>query len=352
MPDSLSARALRGATRLAEAGRLPDSWIRLGIRAMVADRARGEARAARTSRVFAEWMRSQPVAIATDEANDQHYAVAPAFFETVLGPRLKYSCCDYSSGASTLPEAEDAMLATSCERAGIEDGMRVLDLGCGWGSMTTWIAEHFPNCEVLAVSNSSAQRGFITDRCAKRGFENVEVITANAATLELEEDRFDRVVSVEMFEHMRNWPELYTRIACWLAPGGRFFQHVFCHRQHPYPFEDDGEADWMARNFFSGGIMPSRDLPNAVAVDNPGTLEVERSWSVSGVDYARTSRAWLERLDAHRSDALGALAGHPDGAEIALGRWRLFFMACEELFAYRGGTEWLVGHYRLRSTAS
>jgi len=348
MPDSTGFSPLQYAIRLAEAGRVPDALIRFAIRRIVGDRARSEARQARTTREFAEEMASQPVAIATAEANEQHYEVSPAFFETVLGPRLKYSCADFSNGVRDLATAEDQMLALSCKRAGLQDGMRVLDLGCGWGSMSTWIGEHYPGCQVLAVSNSSAQRAFILDRCAKRGLDQIDVITANAATLELEGSQFDRVISVEMFEHMRNWPELYRRIDRWLAPGGRFFQHVFCHREHPYFFEDDGEADWMARNFFSGGIMPSRDLPSAIE----GPLEVERSWCVGGQHYAQTSRAWLEQLDDHRAEVLEALVTHPDGPQVALQRWRLFFMACEELFGFREGNEWFVGHYRLKSSGS
>lgn len=330
---------------LAEAGVVPDPLLRRAMRAIVAQRARGEARARRTAADFARAMEDAPILTHARAANQQHYEVPPAFFEHALGPRLKYSCSLFADRSRDLAAAEEAMLALTCERAGIEDGMRILDLGCGWGSFSTYAAERFPNARILAISNSHAQRAFILDRCAKRGIDRVDVRTANAAELELEPGSFDRVVSIEMFEHVRNWRTLYDRIASWLAPQGRFFQHVFCHRLHPYPFEDDGEADWMARNFFSGGIMPSFDLPAAIG----GSLEVEASWKVAGVHYARTADAWLELLDSRRSEVLEVFRsdGVADPAR-AVQRWRMFFMACAELFAFRGGDEWFVGHYRLR----
>jgi len=257
----------------AEQGRIPDALLRFGIRQLCAGRARQEARAGTSAERFAAGLAPSPIAVHTAEANQQHYEVPTSFFERVLGPYLKYSACLYADPGSdgvydprprSLAEAEEAMLALSCERAGLEDGMRVLDLGCGWGSLTTWIAERHPSCRILAVSNSRTQRAWIESRCAERDLHNVDAITADAAGLELDEGAFDRVVSVEMFEHMRNWPSLFDRISRWLVPDGRFFLHVFCHRAHPYRYEDEGEPDWMARNFFSGGIMPSFDLPGVV----------------------------------------------------------------------------------------
>lgn len=334
---------------LAEAGRVPDAIVRFAIRRIVALRAREEARTARSAREFARAMRAQPVLTHAAEANRQHYEVPAELFERVLGPRLKYSCAWFADDHGDLARAEEEMLALTCERAGLEDGMRVLDLGCGWGSLSTFVAERFPRARVLAVSNSRTQRAFLLDRCAKRGLANVEVRTADAALLELPAAGFDRVVSVEMFEHVRDWHALYARIARWLAPDGRFFQHVFCHRAHPYRFEDEGGTDWMARNFFSGGIMPSFDLPEAVG----GALAVEARWRVSGTHYARTAEAWLARADAQR-DALRRVLAAAGGADVdaarALQRWRMFFMACAELFAFRDGEEWLVGHYLLRPT--
>jgi cyclopropane-fatty-acyl-phospholipid synthase len=341
---SLVANLIGQSTRLAERGLVPDPILRAAIRQLVRTRAADERRTATTTAAFARQMQALPIAVETDAANRQHYEVAPAFFERVLGPRLKYSCAEFAEDVEELSHAEDAMLARSCARAGLDDGMTVLDLGCGWGSMSTWIAEHYPHCNILAVSNSHTHRIFILDRCAKRGFDRVEVITANAATLDLAGGCFDRVISVEMFEHMRNWPALYERISRWLVPDGRFFQHVFCHARHPYFFEDEGSADWMARHFFSGGIMPSYDLPQLL----DAALEIEDRWRVDGRHYARTSRAWLERLDAQHGPLLQILGDHPDGPEIALQRWRMFFMACEELFGFRRGSEWFVGHYLLR----
>ena len=345
MLSALPAPVVDRVIRLAEAGRLGDGLLRFGVRNLVASRARDEARIGRTAAEFARAMREQPVAVHTTDANVQHYEVPAEFFAHVLGPRLKYSCAWFGDGVQDLADAEDAMLALTCDRAGIEDGMRILDLGCGWGSFTTWAAEHYPNARILAVSNSRTQRAFIRDRCAKRGLDRVEVVTANAAALDFEEGRFDRVVSVEMFEHMRNWHELYRRIARWLTPDGRFFQHVFCHRAHPYWFEADSEADWMEGNFFSGGIMPSFDLPAHVG----GGLAVEKQWKVGGAHYARTSEAWLERTDRFRDELVRIFRAHPDvDPHVAVQRWRMFFIACAELFGHADGEEWFVGHYRLR----
>ena len=342
LPSSWIARGVNAA----EMGRLPDFVLRAAIRHLCRIRLDSERANGRTSAEFAERMATATVATHTDVANEQHYEVPTDFFLAVLGPALKYSACEYPHPKASLEEAERHTLALVCERAGIEDGMDVLDLGCGWGSFTTWVAEHYPNCRVTAVSNSNTQRAFIESRCDREGWAPVEVITADAGTWDPGRDRFDRVVSVEMFEHMRNWGALFDRIAAALRPGGAFFQHVFCHRDHPYFFEDDGEADWMARNFFSGGIMPSYDLPRHVK----SGLVVESQWRVDGGDYARTLRAWLDRLDARRAEVNAIFERDlaPGEARRAVQRWRMFFMACEELFAFDGGEEWFVVHSLLR----
>jgi cyclopropane-fatty-acyl-phospholipid synthase len=254
----------------------------------------------------------------------------------VLGPRRKYSAGLFEPG-DDLAAAEERMLALSCARAGIEDAMRVLDLGCGWGSLTLWLAERYPRARILAVSNSKAQREYVLGECARRGLDGVEVVTADVNRFE-PAGRFDRVVSVEMFEHARNWERLLGRVARWLEPDGRLFLHVFCHRSTPYFFEAEGASDWMARHFFSGGMMPSADLLAGLERD----LRVEEGWRVSGLHYARTAEAWLANLDAARERVLPIL-----GSERAFGRWRLFFLACRELFAFRGGAEWHVLHARL-----
>ncbi len=335
---------------LAERGRLPEFALRAGIRQLLRGRLRelrdgGEAAAAERRRTLVAAMRRGPIAVATEEANEQHYEVPAGFFRRVLGARLKYSGCYWPPGVDSLDAAEEAMLELTCERAGIEDGMEVLDLGCGWGSLALWIAERYPRCRVLAVSNSAGQRRFIQAAAAAHGHGRLEVVTADVNELRPPR-RFDRVLSVEMFEHMRNYRELLARIAGWLEPGGRLFVHVFCHRSHPYLFEVDGGADWMARHFFTGGLMPSSDLLHEFADD----LEVEECWRVAGRHYEKTARAWLRRLEAAREPVLEILAGaygHRD-AERWFHRWRLFFLACAELFGFDGGREWLVGHYRLR----
>jgi cyclopropane-fatty-acyl-phospholipid synthase len=345
MPASWMARGVDWA----ESGRLPDPVLRWAMRRLCAARLANEREIGRSGADFAQQMATSSVATHTGEANAQHYEVPTAFFLAVLGPALKYSACEFPTAGASLEEAERHTLALTCERAGIEDGMEVLDLGCGWGSFTTWVAEHYPRCRVTAVSNSRTQRAFIQERCRQPGWAEVEVITADASIYEMGTNRFDRVVSVEMFEHMRNWGPLFDRIAVALRPGGAFFQHVFCHRDYAYLFEDEGEPDWMARNFFSGGIMPSFDLPCQIK----GALAVERQWRLAGTDYARTLRAWLDRLDARREevDAIFAEGLGAEEARRAVQRWRMFFMACEELFGFDDGREWFVVHSLLRPHA-
>jgi cyclopropane-fatty-acyl-phospholipid synthase len=334
---------------LAESGWLPDWLVRAGIRSILASRRREllapgiEGMFERKQRFF-EALQDAPIAVSTHRANEQHYEVAPAFFELVLGPRMKYSAGLWDPGVESLAQSEDEMLAATCERAGVAGGMRVLDLGCGWGSLTLWIAEHFPDCDVLGVSNSKLQREFILRRAAESGLQNVEVVTADVNDF-APERRFDRVVSVEMFEHVSNHGLLLARIARWLAPEGRLFVHHFCHRDCAYPYVAEGDDDWMARHFFTGGIMPSEDL----LLRNQRDLEVERQWRVSGLHYEKTSRSWLANLDARADAVLRALqttAGE-GGGPIALQRWRLFFLACAELFGSGGGGEWFVTHVRM-----
>jgi cyclopropane-fatty-acyl-phospholipid synthase len=338
---------------LAERGVLPDAVIRFGIRRLLAERlvqvsAGGpEAQQERLEALMAE-LRRAPVAVATEAANDQHYEVPAELFRLTLGERLKYSACLWPPGVETLDEAERRTLDLTVRRAGIEDGDRVLELGCGWGSLTLWIAERFPACRVTAVSNSASQRRFIEERCRERGLANVEVITADVNHLELEET-FDRAVSIEMFEHVRNHPVLFERIADWLRPGGTLFVHVFCHRRFPYLFEPSDErsagndpGDWMARMFFTGGVMPSPEL----LLRCQDHLTVRRQWLVDGRHYERTARAWLGNLDRNRDAAHRVLAGahSEEEADRWLQRWRIFYLAVEELFGYRRGREWLVCH--------
>jgi cyclopropane-fatty-acyl-phospholipid synthase len=334
---------------LAESGRVPDALVRIGIRRLLRRRLRevvqADCEAGEEARgAFRAQLRVGPVALVPDLANQQHYEVTPAFFEQVLGPRLKYSCGLWRDGVSDLAAADEAMLALTCERAEMADGMRVLDLGCGWGSLSLWLAEHYPGCRVLAVSNSKPQREFILGRCSRLGLDNVEVMTADVNHF-APEQRFDRVLSVEMFEHVRNHELLLARIAGWLEPDGKLFVHHFAHREYAYPYETEGEDDWMGRHFFSGGIMPSDDLLLHFQRD----LVVERNWRVNGVHYQKTCEAWLARQDACREALLPILAD-VYGAQQAhrwFQRWRIFFLACSELFGYGEGNEWWVTHVRM-----
>lgn len=332
-----------------ERGLVPDFLIRAGIRRLLADRllqcAAGDDATLESSKVrFMGEMCAGPVAPVPEKANEQHYEVPAGFFERVLGERLKYSSCYFDEDCATLDQAEDAMLALTCERAEIVNGQSILELGCGWGSLTLWIAEKYPDSTITAVSNSAPQRKFIEGRCRHRGLANVRVITADMNAFAAS-GTYDRVVSVEMFEHMRNWRELLRRISGWLNPGGKLFVHVFAHRRFAYEFQAEGEDNWMGRHFFTGGIMPSDDL--LPRFDEH--LHTEAHWLESGRHYAMTSEWWLKNLDARRDEVLPILAAcyGPAEAKIWLQRWRIFFLACAGLFGYRNGSEWMVSHYRL-----
>ena len=326
-----------------ERGWWPDTWIRFGIRRLL-NRRRKTITAPDTAdeeAQFIESLRTGPVAVHTRAANEQHYELPARFFESVLGPHLKYSSAYWPSTIADLRAAEERMLALTCERAGIRANMEVLELGCGWGSLTLWMAEQFPGIRVTAVSNSHSQRAFITDRAKQKQLSNITVITADMNDFSTTET-FDRVVSVEMFEHMRNYALLLERIASWLKPDGKLFLHIFCHRDHVYPFQTQQTYDWMGRYFFTGGLMPSETLLQRFNQH----LHVENQWRVNGEHYARTLRAWLDNMDRHRVELrplFHSVYGEQDG-DRWFERWRVFFMACEELFAFRRGEEWFVTH--------
>jgi cyclopropane-fatty-acyl-phospholipid synthase len=340
----------------AERAILPDPTIRWGIRRLLGKRLRRLHRqaAAAGAAVTPSWlesMRESPIAVETGAANEQHYEVPAAFYELCLGDYRKYSSCWWDEGTKDLSAAEANMLALTCDRAELADGMDILELGCGWGSLSLWMASRYPHSRILAVSNSHSQRRYIMRQAKERGLDNLEVRTIDMNDFEPGR-RFDRVVSVEMIEHMRNWERLLSRIHGWLRPDGRLFLHFFSHRQASYPFEDEGRDDWMARHFFTGGIMPSHDLPYRLA----SPMKVEREWAESGTHYQRTAEAWLANLDACREEAIAVLqkAGWATRreAERQVQRWRMFFLACAELWGFRGGSEWLVSHYLLRPQGS
>jgi len=339
---------MKSALALAERGLVPEPLVRRGIRRLLADRLREERlrheRLGPRMDAWLEEMRRAPIALVPELANEQHYELPPAFFELVLGPRLKYSSAFYSGPGRSLDQAEREMLAMTCSRADLRDGQQILELGCGWGSLTLWMAERFPRSRVLAVSNSAPQREYVLARARERGLGNVDVVTRDMNHFEAGR-RFDRVVSVEMFEHMRNWEALLARVAGWLEPDGRLFLHVFAHRSFAYPFEVRDESDWMSAHFFSGGMMPCVDLVQRLRTP----FEVEARWIVPGTHYARTSEDWLRNLERNRREVLEVLADtFGSDARRWFQRWRLFFLACAELFAYGGGEEWLIVHQRLK----
>lgn len=326
-------------------GLIPDPALRLASRRAARSRTnqeeRGgiEAQEERLREIVAR-MSSGAIAESVEVANRQHYEIPSEFFELFLGPRRKYSSAFWREPDQSLADAEEAMLALTCHRAGIEDGMKILDLGCGWGSLTLWIAENHPNAEITSVSNSTTQKATIDGEAARLGLENITVVTADMNDFDPGTE-FDRVISIEMFEHMRNWRELLRRVSTWLKPDGRLFIHVFTHRRLAYRFA----GTWASERFFTAGTMPSHDLLLFFQED----LELKRRWAVSGRHYARTLAAWLERLDANRAEALAVLESvyGPREARRALGTWRLFLISTEQIWNWNGGEDWMVSHYLL-----
>jgi len=335
---------IAAATSMMERVPVPDPLLRFGIRRLVGrTHRRMSAASLEVETVFASRMRDHPIAEHADAANAQHYELSPAFFGLVLGPHHKYSSCLYETASETLEQAEANALAATCAHADLRDGQSILELGCGWGSLSLWMASHYPHARVTAVSNSVSQRDYIMACARTRGLANLTVITADMNTFEISE-RFDRVVSVEMFEHMANWEALLHRVRAWLHSDGRLFMHVFSHRAAPYRFDQRDPADWIGRHFFTGGIMPSHRLVRCF----PRLFAVEEEWRWDGRHYQRTAEAWLANFDKNAHE-IQAILRDVYGADASLWgrRWRLFFLAVAELFGHANGEAWGVSHYRL-----
>jgi cyclopropane-fatty-acyl-phospholipid synthase len=331
---------------LVETGKVPDWVIRAGIRRQVAERIRREDKGdpVLQRKHFDEYvamLKASPIAINTFDANRQHYEVPPEFFTRVLGSHRKYSCCYWESG-DTLDSAERRMLDIYAERARIQDGHAILDLGCGWGAFSLYAAERFPLSPVMGVSNSRSQRQFIEARARERGLSNLTIVTADINTFDPGR-RFDRIVSVEMMEHVRNYQKLLRRVASWMLPDALFFVHIFTHLRFPYLYELEDPGDWMAQHFFTGGQMPSDDLLLSFQDD----VKLQDHWIVGGEHYEKTANAWLVKMDRHRDEIMPLFErvyGATDAKKWFV-RWRLFFLACAEMWGFRRGKEWVVSHY-------
>lgn len=329
-----------------EGAPVPDALRRGAVAFLVGSASRRMAGAAPVAGDFARDMASHPIATHTDAANDQHYELPAAFFTQVLGPHLKYSSCLYEAD-DDLGAAEARALEETCAHADLRDGQEILELGCGWGSLSLWMAAHYPGARITSVSNSSSQRAFIEGEAQKRGLTNLHVITCDMNDFHAD-GRFDRVVSVEMFEHMSNWRALLTRVRDWLKPDGRAFIHVFTHVTTPYRFDVNDKTDWIAQHFFTGGVMPSHDL----AGQFPDLFEVEADWRWSGAHYEKTAEDWLKNYDQNFDAIWPVLQSvYGDQARLWSRRWRLFFLATAGLFGHDGGAEWGVSHYRLKPVA-
>lgn len=337
---------------LCERGLIPDALTRYGMRKLMSRRLTdegnldGEERSRRYNTFLAE-LKASPIAIETAAANEQHYEVPAEFFHKHLGPQLKYSCCYYANGDETLAEAEQKMFELYATRAQLVDGLRILDLGCGWGSLSTWLAQRYPNSQIVGLSNSNGQREFIQNRAKERGLGNLTIHTGNIVHFEFTHEQlgggFDRVMSIEMFEHMKNYGLLLEKISRWMKPDAKLFVHIFVHKLLAYHFEDKGQTDWMTRYFFTGGTMPSENL----LLEFQDHLKIDSHWWVDGRHYEKTSNHWLDGMDQNKAECLRILEGGYGKKDAALwfNRWRMFYMAVAEFFGLANGNEWGVSHY-------
>ena len=339
---------LNSLIKMAENGTLPDALIKIGIKNLCNQRLIW-----RDSLSFEEiqdhhqtWvdkLKKSPIALVPEKANEQHYELPPSFFEIVLGKNLKYSSGYWNDGVKDIDTSEDDMLDMYLKRGQFEDKMNILELGCGWGSLTLLLAKKYPKAKITAVSNSNDQRKFIMGRCEKLNVNNIKVITCDMNDFSIDE-KFDRVVSIEMFEHMRNYKKLLSNISNVLNPGGKLFVHIFTHKSLVYPYEDKGAGDWMAREFFSGGLMPSHNL----LLNFQDDLKIEKQWHIPGFHYEKTSYAWLNKMDANKSkiiDIFNKTYGDKHSS-MWFQRWRIFFLSCAVMFGMKKGKEWGVSHYR------
>jgi cyclopropane-fatty-acyl-phospholipid synthase len=333
-----------------EKGHIPDTAIRFGIRKLCKQRleeleTHSLAEKQNKAEAYRQSLIQSPLAVHTKDANEQHYELPPEFFLHVLGKNLKYSSCFYDHTTKSLSDAEELALKISCERAELKDGMRILELGCGWGSLTLHMAKNFPNSQIVAISNSAPQKAFIDSQAKERGLKNIMVLTRDISQLEslaVEFESFDRVMSIEMFEHFKNYDLLLSKISDVLTKEGKLFVHIFTHKEYSYPFEVEGEDNWMGKYFFTGGQMPSHHLLYSFQKN----LFLETSWAWDGIHYQKTSEDWLSNMDQN-ADTITAIFKKTYGQESKewFNRWRVFFMSCAELFGYDKGQEWGVSHY-------
>jgi cyclopropane-fatty-acyl-phospholipid synthase len=339
---------------LLERNLIPDTLIRSAIRSNCEQRLKDEniddlEKQHEKFMKFVAMLRESPIAVETRAANEQHYEVPTKFFQMVLGKNLKYSSGYWKEGVTSFDQSEDDMLALTCERADLKDGQQVLECGCGWGSLSLFMAARYPSSQVTGVSNSRTQKIFIDSETKKRGITNLTIITVDMNVFQTEM-KFDRIVSVEMFEHMRNYQHLMNKLSGFLNPGGKMFIHIFTHKYLSYLYEVKDESDWMSKYFFSGGIMPSDHLLLYFADD----FKIQNHWRVNGMHYSKTSEAWLRRMDLNKT-AIMPLFEETYGKDEAVKwwvYWRIFFMACAELWGYNKGEEWFVSHYLFEKRTS